>query len=35
VVNLSPTYMDSVADVAIRANVAEVLPRIVQACAGG
>lgn len=35
VVNLSPTYMDSVADVAIRANVAEVLPCIVQACAGG
>lgn len=35
VVNLSPTYIDSVADVTIRADVAEVLPRIVQACAGG
>jgi NAD-dependent deacetylase len=35
VVNLSPTYIDPVADVVICANVAEVLPRIVQACVGG
>ena len=35
VVNLSPTYIDSVADVVIRGDVAQVLPRILQACAGG
>jgi NAD-dependent deacetylase len=35
VVNLSPTYMDDAADVVIRADVAEILPRIAQACTGG
>jgi NAD-dependent deacetylase len=35
VVNLSPTYVDDVADVVIHADVAEVLPRIARACAGG
>ncbi len=34
VVNLSPTYIDDAADVVIRANVAEILPRIAQACSG-
>jgi len=33
VVNLTPTYVDDVADVVIHADVAEVLPRIVRACA--
>jgi NAD-dependent deacetylase len=31
-VNLTPTYVDDVADVVIRGDVAEVLPRIAQAC---
>jgi NAD-dependent deacetylase len=35
VVNLTPTYVDSVADVVIHADVAEILPRIAQACGGG
>jgi len=35
VVNLTPTYVDDVAEVVIHADVAEVLPRIAQACAGG
>ncbi len=35
VVNLSPTYIDDVAEVVIHADVAEVLPRVAQACAGG
>jgi len=34
VVNLTPTSADSVADVVIRGNVAEVLPRLARACAG-
>lgn len=34
VVNLTPTCADSVADVVIRDDVAEVLPRIAQACIG-
>jgi NAD-dependent deacetylase len=33
VVNLMPTYIDQVAEVVIHADVAEVLPRIAQACA--
>jgi NAD-dependent deacetylase len=32
VVNLMPTYIDEVAEVVIRADVAEVLPRIARAC---
>jgi NAD-dependent deacetylase len=32
VVNLSPTYVDEVAEVVIRADVAEALPRIARAC---
>jgi len=35
VVNLTPVYIDSVADVVICGDVAEVLPRIAQACAEG
>jgi NAD-dependent deacetylase len=35
VVNLTPTYVDDVAEVVIHGDVAEVLPRIVQMCAGG
>ena len=35
VVNLTPTYIDDVAEVVIHADVTEVLPRIAQACAGG
>jgi NAD-dependent deacetylase len=35
VVNLMPTYVDGAAEVVIHANVAEVLPCIAQACAGG
>ena len=35
VVNLTPTYIDEVAEVVIRADVADILPRIAQACAGG
>jgi NAD-dependent deacetylase len=35
VINLSSTYIDPVADVVICGDVAEVLPRILQACAGG
>jgi NAD-dependent deacetylase len=35
VVNLTPTYIDEVAEVVIHADVADVLPRIAQACAGG
>jgi len=34
VVNLSPTYVDSMADVVVRGDVAEALPRIAQACLG-
>jgi NAD-dependent deacetylase len=34
VVNSSPTYIDDVADVVIHGDVAEVLPRIAQVCAG-
>jgi NAD-dependent deacetylase len=33
VVNLTPTYIDRVAEVVIHADVAEVLPRIARACA--
>jgi NAD-dependent deacetylase len=33
VVNLSPTYVDDIAEVVIHADVAEALPRIAQACA--
>ncbi len=33
VVNLTPTYIDDVADVVIHADVAEVLPRVARACA--
>ena len=32
VVNLTPTYIDRVAEVVIRADVAEALPRIAEAC---
>jgi NAD-dependent deacetylase len=32
VVNLSSTYVDDIADVVIHDDLAEVLPRIVQAC---
>jgi NAD-dependent deacetylase len=35
VINYTPTYVDDMADVVIHADVAEVLPRIAQACAGG
>jgi NAD-dependent deacetylase len=35
VVNLTPTYVDDLADVVIHADVAEVLPRVAQACAEG
>lgn len=35
VVNLTPTYVDDIAEVVIHGDVAEVLPRIAQACAGG
>jgi len=35
VVNLTPTYVDDVADVVIHADVAEILPRLVRACVGG
>jgi NAD-dependent deacetylase len=35
VVNLTPTYVDEMAEVVIHGDVAEVLPRIAQACAGG
>lgn len=35
VVNLSPTYIDQVAEVVIHANVAEILPLIAQACLQG
>jgi len=34
VVNLTPTYIDDIAEVVIHGDVAEVLPRIAQACAG-
>ncbi len=34
-VNLSPTYIDDVADIVIRGDVAEVLPLIARACAEG
>ncbi len=34
VVNLTPTYIDDVADVVIHADVAEILPRIAQTCTG-
>jgi NAD-dependent SIR2 family protein deacetylase len=34
VVNLTPTYVDEIAKVVIHGDVAEVLPRIAQACAG-
>jgi NAD-dependent deacetylase len=35
VVNLTPTYIDPVAEVVIYGDVADVLPRIAQACEGG
>jgi NAD-dependent deacetylase len=35
VVNLTPTYVDEIAEVVIHGDVAEVLPRIAQACVGG
>jgi NAD-dependent deacetylase len=35
VVNLTPTYIDDIADVVIHADVAEILPRIAQVCVGG
>lgn len=35
VVNLMPTYIDDVADVVIRGDVVDVLPRIARACGGG
>jgi NAD-dependent deacetylase len=35
VVNLTPTYVDEIAEVVIHGDVAQVLPRIAQACAGG
>jgi len=35
VVNLATTYIDDVAEVVIHADVAEALPRVAQACAGG
>jgi NAD-dependent SIR2 family protein deacetylase len=35
VVNLTPTYVDEIADVVIHADVAEILPRIARACVGG
>jgi NAD-dependent deacetylase len=35
VVNLTPTYVDEVAEVVVHADVAEVLPRIARACAEG
>ena len=35
VVNLTPTYVDDVADAVIHADVADVLPRIARACEGG
>ncbi|MCX7683138.1 MAG: NAD-dependent deacylase [Anaerolineae bacterium] len=35
VINMTPTYVDELADVVIHADLAEVLPRIAQACAGG
>jgi NAD-dependent deacetylase len=35
VVNLTPTYVDEIAEVVIHGDVAEVLPRIARACAGG
>lgn len=34
IVNLTPTYVDDLADVVIHGNVAEVLPCIAQACTG-
>jgi NAD-dependent deacetylase len=34
IVNLTPTYIDKIAEVVIRADVADVLPRIAQAYAG-
>ncbi|MEE8391964.1 MAG: NAD-dependent deacylase [Anaerolineae bacterium] len=34
VVNLTPTYIDDIAEVVIHGDVAEMLPRIAQACAG-
>jgi NAD-dependent deacetylase len=35
IINYQGTYMDSLADVVIREDVAEVLPRIIEACRGG
>jgi len=35
VVNLTPTYVDHVAEVVIHADVAEVLPRVARACTRG
>jgi NAD-dependent deacetylase len=35
VVNLSPTYIDDIADVVIHGDVAEVLPRFARTCAEG
>jgi NAD-dependent deacetylase len=35
VVNLTPTYIDDLADVVIHADVAEILPQIARGCAGG
>jgi NAD-dependent deacetylase len=35
IVNFTPTYMDDMAEVVIHADVADVLPRIMQACVEG
>ena len=35
VVNLTPTYIDDIAEIVIHGDVAEILPLIVQACGGG
>lgn len=35
VVNLTPTYIDDMADVVIHGDVVEILPRIARACGGG
>jgi NAD-dependent SIR2 family protein deacetylase len=35
VINMTPTYIDDMADLVIHADLAEVLPRIAQACSRG
>ena len=35
VINLTPTYIDDVAEVVIHADVAEILPRIARTCVEG